>query len=102
MARRFKKRAKKGKKDLLGYNMEEDFFFGDFMEVKDSLGGSNYNPVVTREDFKHATDVLRDFVDMEPDFAAYLRDYDSWELEGDDGFGNSLKVDFNPSDCGCD
>ena len=102
MARRFKKRAKKGKKDLLGYNMEEDFFFGDFMEVKDSLGGSNYNPVVTREDFKHAMDVLRDFVDMESDFVTYIRDYESWELVGDDGYGNAIKVDFNPSDCGCD
>ena len=100
MAKRFKKRVKKGKKDAFGD--EEEFFFGDFLEVKDSLTDSNYNPVVTDTDSKHAMSVLRDFVDMEPDFSSYLRDYDNWEIEGEDTSGNIVSVDFNPSDCGCE
>lgn len=100
MAKRFKKRVKKGKKDAFGDG--EEFFFGDFLEVKDSLADSHYNPVVTETDSKHAMSVLRDFVDMEPDFTSFLRDYDNWEIEGEDKSGNIVSVDFNPSDCGCE
>jgi len=104
MRKRFKKRIKKGKKDALEHEMvyEEDFFFGDFTEVKDSQGGRNYNPVVTDADFKHASGVLRDFVDMEPDFVSYLRDFESWEIEGEDAVGSLVSVDFSPGDCGCE
>ena len=104
MRKRFKKRIKKGKKDAFGdeFVYEEDFFFGDFLEVKDSLGGRNYNPVVTDADFKHASGVLRDFVDMESDFVSYLREYENWELEGEDEVGGLVSVDFSPGDCGCE
>ncbi len=104
MRKRFKKRIKKGKKDAFDDELvyEEDFFFGDFPEVKDLLGGRNYNPVVTDADFKHASDVLRDFVDMESNFVSYLRDYENWEIEGEDAVGGLVSVDFSPGDCGCE
>jgi hypothetical protein len=39
---------------------------------------------------------------MEPDFVSYLRDYDNWEIEGEDGSGKSVSVVFAPGDCGCE
>tara|TARA_B110001454_G_scaffold183160_1_gene178183 strand:+ start:146 stop:802 length:657 start_codon:yes stop_codon:yes gene_type:complete len=102
--KRMRKRFKKGKKDAFGgeFVHEDDFFFGDFLEVKDSLGGRNYNPVVTDADFKHASGVLRDFVDMEPDFVSYIRNFENWEIEGEDEGGGLVSVDFSPGDCGCE
>jgi len=105
-ARRMKKRFKKGKKSLDGAYWEDvdDMFFGDFQERKELGFDDEQNPVVTEMDYKHAMDVLSDFMEMESDFVAYLRDYDNWELEGEDDNGSLRTEAFVKSeeDCGCD
>ena len=59
-------------------------------------------PVVTNDDMKHAMFVLRDFLEMEPNFVDFLRDEENWIHEGQDEDGN-----WNPhgwdkgKDCGC-
>lgn len=40
-------------------------------------------PVVTDSDFQHANLVLRDFVEMEPDFASYIANDGNWIHIGD-------------------
>lgn len=62
------------KKDAFG----DDIFFSDFYEYK-SDDMQNY--VVTEADFKHAIDVLLDFVELEPVFVKELRDVSNWEIE---------------------
>ena len=85
-----------GKKSL-----ENDVFFGDDMDIKAALESTGYNPVVTTLDFKHAFQVLRDFVEMEPDFCKFLRDPKNWEVEGEDEEGNYVTAEYTPcEDCG--
>lgn len=46
--------------------------------------GESRSYVVTEDDVKHANLVLRDFMDMEPQFVRYLGDEDNWVHEGQD------------------
>lgn len=62
--------------------------------------------VVTNSDMNHAMVVLRDFIDMEPKFIAYLRDEANWDHEGDDDLGNAvvhrwMKPEGHDCGCGC-
>lgn len=62
--------------------------------------------VVTEEDFKHAMGVMRDFIEMEPQFVAYLNDDDNWEHGGDDENGmwkphQWMKPEGHSDNCGC-
>jgi hypothetical protein len=50
--------------------------------------------VVTTTDFKHAMDVLSEFMEMESEFVKYLRDPNSWETEGEDEFGQTKSLPF--------
>jgi hypothetical protein len=104
--RRMKKRFKKGKKSLDGSYWEnvDDTFFGDFQERKELGFDDEMNPVVTEMDYKHAMDVLADFMEMEKDFVAYLRDHENWEMEGENEKGELMTDIFVKSeeDCGCD
>lgn len=85
-----------GKKSLA-----DDFFFGDALDVKSALEKPEYNQVVTTSDYKHAFAVLRDFVEMEPDFCAFLRDNKNWEIEGEDESGKVKTAEYVPcKDCG--
>jgi len=52
--------------------------------------------VVTESDFRHAMEVLRDFMDMEPKFIEFLRNDDNWEVEGDDEEGNKVVREISP------
>jgi hypothetical protein len=60
--------------------------------------------VVTVDDMNHASLVLRDFCDMEPNFMAYLQDENNWDHEGEDDDGNWMPHRWMPDsekDCGC-
>jgi hypothetical protein len=50
--------------------------------------------VVTNADFKHAMEVLSDFMEMEQEFVKYLRDPESWETIGEDEFGQTKVLPF--------
>ena len=101
--KRMRKRFKKRKKSYDEAWNDEDIFFGDFQESKGLYTAIEYNPVVTTSDFKHASDVLADFLIMEKDFASYLRDHDNWELVGEDEGGDEWVTDFSEAkDCGCE
>jgi len=98
MARRFKK----NKKSIFDHQVD-DMFYGDFIERKELETDFDYNQVVTETDFKHAMSVLSDFMDMEPDFVSYIRDYENWEIVGDDENGDEISATFvKTEDCGCD
>lgn len=68
-------------------------------------GDSSVQVVVTLDDFKHAMVVLRDFLEMEPEFATYLRDDSNWEHVGmeADGVPDMPHEWMKPEggDCGC-
>ena len=75
--------------------------YGDMGQVSSQV-------VVTLDDLKHAMVVLRDFVEMEPEFAAYLRDDQNWEHVGTeaDGVPDMPHEWMKPEgqkdcDCGC-
>lgn len=58
--------------------------------------------VVTGDDLKHAMLVLRDFMEMEPEFCDMLRDEDNWVHEGMDNDGEWSPHTWDKSDdCGC-
>jgi hypothetical protein len=87
-----------GKKSL-----SEDFYFSEFLNIKQDMMDVEENYVVTQDDIKHAFLVLRDFADMEMEFCKYLRDDANWEIEGDDMMGKSIVMDAPfDEDCGCD
>jgi hypothetical protein len=70
------------------------------------IGGEPVVPqfVVTNDDMKHAMLVLRDFMDMEPKFVAFLRNDENWMHEGDDDLGNPTEHNWmkpEGHDCGC-
>ena len=67
--------------------------------------------VITEDDILHAMRVLRDFIEMESDFAEFLRDQENWEYEGQDDEDNWVEYkpmsrddedDESQKDCGCD
>lgn len=80
-----------------GKSLEDDIFFStkNWREMEDN------RPVVTNEDFAHGMLVMKDFIDMEPEFISFLRDNSNWEHVGDDEDGNEISVDFDPSVHGC-
>lgn len=61
--------------------------------------------VVTEADFKHAIEVLRDFIVMEPGFINSLREDSNWVHEGDDDSGAPIEHDWvrapGSDDCNC-
>ena len=71
------------------------------------MGQGSSQFVVTQEDMKHAMNVLRDFVEMEPEFATYLRDDSNWEHVGTEADGvpdmphEWMKPEGGDCDCGC-
>lgn len=74
---------------------------------KDDYGSAGYvfdDDVVTNADFDHATNVLRDFMEMEPKFCEYLRDEKNWVHEGMNEDGEWSEHDWmkdDAKDCGC-
>jgi len=61
-------------------------------------------PVVTDLDFQHANLVLRDFVEMEPDFIAYISNDGNWIHVGDDDDDLEIPHEWwkpEKPDCGC-
>jgi hypothetical protein len=69
----------------------QDVFFHEFKS--DSMAGPT--PVVTTADVEHAISVLKDFIEMEPEFCKYLRDHTSWEQEGEDVNGRMMSIDIS-------
>jgi hypothetical protein len=69
--------------------ISDDLFFSDI-----PLDDYQYTDVVTNADFKHAMEVLRDFVEMEPDFVGFIRNSDNWEIVGENEFGQSKSLPF--------
>lgn len=71
-----------------------------------SLDSDDSVNVVTESDFKHAIEVLRDFIVMEPNFVRSLREERNWLHEGDDDSGNAVEHDWvkgpGSDDCNCD
>lgn len=61
--------------------------------------------VVTASDMMHASSVMRDFVEMEPKFCAYLRDDSNWVHEGMNDDGEWVEHQWSKpndeKDCGC-
>lgn len=78
----------KGKKSI-EESLDNDMFFSEqeFFEVQPV-------DVVTQADFKHAMNVLSDFIEMEQDFVKYLRDPNSWEIVGEDESGQIKSLPF--------
>lgn len=86
-AARLRKLTGSGKKDA--NSAYDDIFFSDV-----PFESYQYADVVTNADFKHAMEVLMDFVEMESEFVKYLRDSDNWEIVGTDEFGESKSLPF--------
>ncbi len=80
-----------------GKSLEDDVFFS----TKNWREPEEYRPVVTNDDFEHGMLVLKDFMEMEPEFIEYLRDHSNWEHVGEDDGGNIISVDFQPKTDGC-
>lgn len=80
-----------------GKSLEDDMFFS----TKNWREQEDYRPVVTNDDFEHGMLVMKDFIEMEPEFVAYLRDHSNWEHVGEDEEGNTISVDFDPEIHGC-
>lgn len=67
-----------------------------FFSTKDWQQPVEFTPVVTNDDFNHAMLVLKDFMDMEPDFTDYVKDPANWEHVGEDEDGNEFAIEFDP------
>lgn len=62
-----------------------------------------YTPVVTQDDLSHAMLVLKDFIEMEPDFCDFIRNDENWDHEGMDESGEwQSHIWEKDGDCGCD
>lgn len=72
-------------------NSTEDVFFHEFKG--ENMTGPK--PVVTTADVEHAISVLKDFIDMEPEFCKFLRDHGNWEQEGEDANGRMMSIDIS-------
>jgi hypothetical protein len=83
------KRPTKGK-SLEQELMDKDVFFHEFKAAEQN----SPMEVVTVSDFRHAMDVLRDFMEMEPKFIEFLRDDSNWEMEGEDENGKKTVVEI--------
>jgi hypothetical protein len=84
LSRAAKRTVKKSLSDSLN---EEDVFFHEFK----SADANKPKDVVTESDVLHAFSVLRDFIEMEPKFAEFLRDENNWEMEGENEDGETVK-----------
>ena len=84
------KRPTKGKSLEMSY--DHDVFFHEFKAAKPD----SPMDVVTESDFRHAMEVLRDFMEMEPKFIEFLRNDDNWEVEGEDDDGKKVVMDVSP------
>lgn len=71
---------------------DDDVFFA----TKNWQEPTEYSPVVTNEDLNHAMLVLKDFMDMEPSFVAYIKNPASWEHVSEDENGEEFAVEFDP------
>jgi hypothetical protein len=84
-------------------SLNEDVSYSDILNIKQDVMDIDENFVVTQDDIKHAFLVLRDFVDMEPEFCKVLRDDENWEIEGENDDGQTTKAAAPyDEDCGCD
>jgi hypothetical protein len=81
-----------GKSD--GYEMQDEFYSEHVWRQK-----SEEMNVVTGGDQAYATLVLKEFMDMEPDFVKYLRDDGNWEIEGEDENGMPTKAAYVAMKC---
>lgn len=79
-----------GKPKKKSGEFSDDLFFYDF----EPIGNDEPISVVTEADYKHAFSVLADFVEMEGDFAKYLRSPLNWEIEGSNEKGELITADF--------
>ena len=72
-------------------DMESEVFFydGQFFDEK------GINPVVTESDMSHASSVLAEFMEMEPEFVKYLRNNKNWQIEGEDELGTKVYSPIN-------
>lgn len=89
----FKKRPKNtAKKDASHglFDAGDDVFFHEFTPYDEK--SEQY--VVTEADIQHAITVLADFVEMEKQFADYLRNKDNWEIVGEDEVGVKVVAPF--------
>lgn len=84
--------GKPGKKSAIG----EDFDY--FYSQLDHPNMGEDNPVITEDDLMHAMKVLVDFCEMEKDFVKFLRDDNSWEIEGEDSMGMTKSFPFSSLD----
>jgi len=56
-------------------------------------------PIITGGDQTYATTVLKEFMDLEPEFVKYIRDDSNWEIEGEDNSGALVKSDYIATKC---
>jgi hypothetical protein len=85
------RRAFSKKKEDISLDLDsKDVFFSEFK----SWDPSEPSDVVTESDFGHALSVLNDFVEMEQNFIQYIIDPNSWEIEGEDNFGEKKTMPF--------
>lgn len=73
---------------------EEDFYSSDIWRQKtDEIN------VLTVGDMQHASKVLAEFVQLEPDFVKYLRDDNNWEIDGEDHNGLPVTAPYDGIKC---
>lgn len=88
-----------GKSTALGKSINNEThndFYSEKTWVNDFRGET---VIVTGGDQEYAVKVLREFMDIEPDFVEYIRDDSNWEIEGEDMSGNLVKSDYVPTKC---
>jgi len=56
-----------------------------------------FEPVITQDDLSHGIKVLRDFIEMEPEFIKYLNNDENWEHEHGHIIENGQKVNYEDS-----
>lgn len=95
--------AKKSGEESSGQDI---FFHNFFLEESHYEEKGLTNEVVTESDIEHAIKVLADFVEMEKEFASFLRDDENWQIEGDSSSGMKMfgplikKKSLNDECCG--
>lgn len=55
--------------------------------------------IMTSSDMSHATNVLREFIEIEPEFVKYLRNDENWEIEGEDFSGQTIIAPYEEVKC---
>lgn len=96
------KNCRKKMKNIVGGSVWSD---ADFSKRVRKMAGNNKksliqeteiyeDSVVTNEDEKHATVVMRDFSEMEETFCKVLSDDSNWEIEGEDDSGEIKSLPY--------